>query len=305
MLDTDSRPRSIGGAPGEGWPAPGKLNRFLHIVGQRSDGYHLLQTIFQFISVCDVLRFRIQDAEQIVRVDPIPEIPPEVDLTIRAAKALQQATGCRRGVEISLDKRLPVGGGVGGGSSDAATTLVALNELWKTRLDTDALAQLGLGLGADVPVFVRGHAAWAEGVGERLTIVECDASWFLVVVPDVHVSTKDIFQDFTLTRDTPEITIADFVASGGGNDCEPVVYRRYPQVAAVAHWLSRFGRARLTGTGGCVFVAFPEEAQARQAHEDLSATNWTGFVTQGLNRSPLLDRVDAHRRLDGVDSDGA
>lgn len=269
------------------WPAPAKLNLFLHITGRRADGYHELQTIFQFLTIGDWLYFDLQPAGGIRLAGCPAGVPETGDLTVRAARLLRETAGSSAGVTIYNDKRLPVGGGLGGGSSDAATTLVVLNRLWRLGLDTDTLASLGLVLGADVPVFVRGQAAWAEGVGEILTPVTPPEAWFLVVVPPVSVSTADIFSDVELTRDTPRMKIPDLLAGGGWNDCEAVVCRRYPEVAAALDWLSAFSPARMTGTGGCVFAAFESEAQA-QAVADQLPDNLSGFVARGVNRSPLL-----------------
>jgi 4-diphosphocytidyl-2-C-methyl-D-erythritol kinase len=222
------------------------------------------------------------------RVTPTPGVPEDADLVVRAARLLEQASGCRRGVDIRLEKRLPMGGGLGGGSSDAATTLVALNRLWATWLPEGELAALGLTLGADVPVFVRGRAAWGEGVGEALQPIELPEPWYLVLVPDCEVATAAVFRDPELTRDSPPITIADFLDGDDRNDCLGVVRRRYPAVAEALAWLGRAGRARLTGTGACVFAAFDVEADARAAlaavPEGLGA-----FIARGLNRSPLLE----------------
>ncbi len=269
------------------WPAPAKLNLFLHITGRRADGYHELQTIFQFLTIGDWLYFDLQPAGGIRLAGCPAGVPETQDLTVRAARLLRETAGSSAGVTIYNDKRLPVGGGLGGGSSDAATTLVVLNRLWRLGLDTDTLASLGLVLGADVPVFVRGQAAWAEGVGEILTPVTPPEAWFLVVVPPVSVSTADIFSDVELTRDTPRMKIPDLLAGGGWNDCEAVVCRRYPEVAAALDWLSAFSPARMTGTGGCVFAVFESEAQAQAVAEQLPA-NLSGFVARGVNRSPLL-----------------
>jgi 4-diphosphocytidyl-2-C-methyl-D-erythritol kinase len=269
------------------WPAPAKLNLFLHITGRRADGYHELQTIFQFLTIGDWLYFDLQPAGGIRLAGCPAGVPETGDLTVRAARLLRETAGSSAGVTIYNDKRLPVGGGLGGGSSDAATTLVVLNRLWRLGLDTDTLASLGLVLGADVPVFVRGQAAWAEGVGEILTPVTPPEAWFLVVVPPVSVSTADIFSDVELTRDTPRMKITDLLAGGGRNDCEAVVCRRYPEVAAALDWLSAFSPARMTGTGGCVFAVFESEAQAQAVAEQLPA-NLSGFVARGVNRSPLL-----------------
>jgi 4-diphosphocytidyl-2-C-methyl-D-erythritol kinase len=269
------------------WPAPAKLNLFLHITGRRADGYHTLQTVFQFLEAADRIRLRVTDSPQIRLLTPLPGVAPERDLTVRAARLLQTEADVPRGVEIEVDKCLPLGGGLGGGSSDAATVLVALNRLWDCGFSEGRLAELGLRLGADVPVFVRGRAAWAEGVGERLTPIAPPEPWYLVLVPPVTVSTAEIFSAPELTRQTPPITIADFLSGVGGNDCEPVVRARYPVVGQHLDWLSRFGRARLTGTGACVFAEFPEHAAAQQALAQLPE-GWHGFVARGCNRSPLM-----------------
>lgn len=279
-------------APPTVWPAPAKLNLFLHITGRRADGYHTLQTVFQFLDVADRIRLRVTDAPDIRLLTPLPGVAPERDLSVRAARLLQAEAGVSRGVDIEIDKHLPLGGGLGGGSSDAATVLVALNRLWDCGVSVERLAELGLRLGADVPVFVRGRAAWAEGVGERLTPIAPPEPWYLVLVPPVTVSTAEIFSAPELTRHTPPITIADFLSGVGGNDCEPVVRARYPVVAQHLDWLSRFGRARLTGTGACVFAAFAERAAAQQAQMQLPA-GWRGFIARGCNRSPLLQAVDS------------
>ena len=246
------------------WPAPAKLNLFLHITGRRADGYHLLQTVFQFIDYCDLLDFTVVENGEIRRSSALAGVAPEQDLVIRAARLLQRETGCSEGVIIHVDKRIPMGGGLGGGSSDAATTLVALNRLWGQGLRVDELAGLGLQLGADVPVFIHGRAAWGEGVGEKLVAVEPAEPWFLVVRPDCSVSTAAVFNAVDLTRNTPAITIRDFLASGGRNDCENVVRNHYPQVAAALDWLNQFGTARLTGTGACIYASFEKERQARE-----------------------------------------
>jgi 4-diphosphocytidyl-2-C-methyl-D-erythritol kinase len=273
------------------WPAPAKLNLMLRIVGRRADGYHLLQSVFQFLDHADQLELGIRDDGRIERLNDLPGVPAEQDLVVRAARLLQVETGCRRGADIRVLKRLPMGGGLGGGSSDAATVLVGLNHLWATGLDEDRLAALGLRLGADVPVFVRGHAAWAEGVGEQLTPVELPEPWFLVVKPPCEVATAAIFQDAELTRNSPLSTIRDFLDGLAPNDCLPVVVKRYPEVAAALSWLGQFGQARLTGTGACVFAAFEDEVQALGVLDQLPA-GYEGFVAQGRNRSPLLDRLN-------------
>lgn len=272
------------------WPAPAKLNLMLRVVGRRPDGYHQLQTVFQFLDRCDWLWVTPRADGIIRRTGEVPGVAADDDLIVRAARLLQQTTGACQGAEIRIAKRLPLGGGLGGGSSDAATTLVALNDYWRTGLTLAELAELGLRLGADVPVFVRGRAAWAEGVGEQLTPVELDESWFVVVAPACQVATGAVFGDPDLTRNSPPITIADFLTGVGGNDCEAVVYRRYPAVAAAADWLARFGQARLTGTGACVFAAFPSAARAAQVLAQ-RPPGCRGFVARGRNRSPLHERL--------------
>ena len=281
------------------WPAPGKLNLFLHIVGRRSDGYHLLQTAFQFIDLCDELRFWQRADGVIERVGEVPGVPAGADLALRAARVLAAQHRVRAGVGIELRKRLPVQGGVGGGSSDAATVLVALNRLWRLDLSVEALSALGLGLGADVPVFVRGQAAWAEGVGEQLTPADFPAPIYVLVQPDVTVTTAELFQATELTRDSPIITMTGFLATGGRNDFEPVVRRRYPAVAEALDWLGRVAPARLTGTGSCVYAAMPDERTAREALARLPV-RWRGYVVRGLNRSPLLERVRLEEAQTGV-----
>lgn len=273
------------------WPAPAKLNLFLHVTGRRADGYHTLQSVFQFLDRADLIHLRVTTDGAIRLLTPLPGVAPEQDLTVRAARLLQSAAGVTAGVDIQVDKQLPLGGGLGGGSSDAATVLVALNRLWGLGWPEDRLAAVGLRLGADVPVFVRGRAAWAEGVGERLTQIELPEPWFVVLVPPVTVSTAEIFSAPELTRDTPPIRIPAFLAGAGGNDCESVVRARYPVVGQYLDWLSQFGRARLTGTGACVFAAFSEPATARQVVARLPA-GWRGFVAQGRNRSPLQQALE-------------
>jgi 4-diphosphocytidyl-2-C-methyl-D-erythritol kinase len=268
------------------WPAPAKLNLFLHVVGRRADGYHLLQTVFQFLDYGDTLYFDALDTPDVVRAKEIPGVPADADLCVRAARLLQARYQARRGVQITLDKRLPAGGGLGGGSSDCATTLIALNELWQLGLSRTELAEVGLALGADVPVFVQGQAAWAEGVGERLTPLALDEPWFVVVVPPVSVSTAAVFQGFQLTPGRPPLTIRAFQNGGGVNDLEPVVRRRYPEVDAALNWLSRYGDARMTGSGGCVFLRVQDETTGRRILAD-APNGYTGFVARAMNRHPL------------------
>jgi 4-diphosphocytidyl-2-C-methyl-D-erythritol kinase len=278
---------AAGAAP---WPAPAKLNLFLHILGRRADGYHELQTVFQFVDLCDALSFEPRADGRIVRTAGPADVPPESDLVVRAAEALRSATGMTPGVSIAVDKRIPVGGGLGGGSSDAATALVALNALWRTGLDRDALARLGLALGADVPVFVRGQAAFGEGVGERLTPIEPPESHYVIVHPGQGVATADVFHAPELTRNSAPITIRAFLREGGRNDCEAVVRQRYPEVARALEWLGRFGAARLTGTGACVFVAVQSRARAEEICRTIPP-GWRGFACRGRNRSPLEERL--------------
>ena len=273
------------------WPAPAKLNLMLRIVGRRPDGYHLLQSVFQFVDFGDAIELAVRDDGRIVRCNDLPGVPEGEDLVVRAARLLQAETGSALGADIHVHKRLPMGGGLGGGSSDAATVLVGLNRLWATGLDEDALAALGLRLGADVPVFVRGRAAWAEGVGERLTPLDLPEPWYLVVKPPCEVATGAIFQDAELTRNSPLSTIRDFLAGLTVNDCLPVVVKHYPEVAAALSWLGQFGKARLTGTGACVFAVFEDEAHAREVLGELPP-GYEGFVARGRNRSPLLDRLN-------------
>lgn len=269
------------------WAAPAKLNLFLHITGRRADGYHTLQTVFQFLDYADELTYELTDDGQITRAVPVAGISEDDDLTLRAARLLKESCGVTQGVRIHLAKRLPLGGGLGGGSSDAATTLLALNELWNTRMSIPELAALGLKLGADVPVFVHGHAAWAEGIGEILTPVAPDEAWYLVAVPPVPVSTARVFADFELTRYSPPLTIRDFHEGRGlRNDLEAAVRKRYPEVDRAMRWLSGFGAPRMTGSGGCTFLIVPDADRGRRLLERIPKP-LTGFVARGLNRHPL------------------
>ena len=270
------------------WPAPAKLNLFLHIVGRRADGYHLLQTVFQFVDLCDTLHLTPRADGELHLLTPLPGVPPQQDLCVRAARALQAHSGCRQGADIALTKRIPMGGGLGGGSSDAATVLLALNRLWGLHLPREELAGIGLALGADVPVFIGGRAAWAEGVGERLTPVELDEPWYLIVDCGAAVATAAVFGHPKLTRNTPPITISRFGDEATGNDCLAVVRQLYPAVDAAYRWLSNYGRAQLSGTGGCLFTRFEDHARAARVHATLPSS-WRGWVVRGLNRHPLLD----------------
>ncbi|MFQ5488634.1 MAG: 4-(cytidine 5'-diphospho)-2-C-methyl-D-erythritol kinase [Gammaproteobacteria bacterium] len=269
------------------WPAPAKLNLFLHIVGRRADGYHLLQTVFQFIDLCDHLHFAVRRDGRIRRLNELPGVASEDDLTVRAARLLQHASACALGVDIRVEKRLPMGGGLGGGSSNAATTLHALNHLWRLEMSRQELLALALRLGADVPVFVHGEAVWAGGVGERFQPLAPPEPWYVVIAPGCSIPTAEIFQVPELTRDCQVLTIDGFLSGQGGNVFEPVVRRRYPVVAQALDWLGRYAPARLSGTGACVFAAFDEERQARSVWRQVPE-EWQGFVARGMNRSPLL-----------------
>jgi len=271
-------------------PAPAKLNLMLHILGRRAEGYHELQTLFQFLDHGDELTFTARTDGQIRLHTDLPGVDHDSNLIVRAARLLQTHSACTLGADIELIKRLPMGGGIGGGSSDAATTLLGLDYLWQTRLGVDRLAAIGLTLGADVPVFVRGRAAFAEGVGERLQPVELSEPWYLVVAPQVSVSTAEIFSDPELTRNTPAITVRSLLAGGGHNDCQPVVERRYPEVRNALSLLNKFVPARMTGTGACVFGSFPNKGEADKVCRQLPA-DLPAFIAQGRNISML------HRKL--------
>jgi len=266
------------------WPAPAKLNLFLHIIGRRADGYHELQTLFQLIDLCDTIGITLREDGHIKRTAGPGEVPPDADLTVRAAKALQTATGVQLGASLRVIKRIPLGGGLGGGSSDAATTLLALNQLWGCNLPLSQLDELGLALGADVPVFLHGSSAWAEGLGERLTPVELPERWFVIIHPGIAVATREVFQAPELTRNSPRLTMRAVLESGR-NDCEAVVRARFPQVSRALEWLERWAPARLTGTGSCVFAAFASAAEAERIAARVP-DDWKSFVARGLNISP-------------------
>ncbi len=267
-------------------PAPAKLNLMLHITGRRADGYHELQTLFQFLDHGDELSFSLRADGEIRLHTELPGVDHDSNLIVRAARLLQRESGCPLGADIRLLKRLPMGGGIGGGSSDAATTLLGLDYLWNLHLGEECLAELGLSLGADVPVFVRGRAAFAEGVGERLQPVDLPEPWFLVIAPQVSVSTAEIFADPELTRNTPAITVRSLLAGGGHNDCQPVVEKRYPEVRNALSLLNKFVPARMTGTGACVFGSFPNEGEADKVRRQLPDT-LPSFVARGRNVSML------------------
>ena len=272
------------------WPAPAKINHFLHVTGRRDDGYHLLQTVFQFLDLADELRFSVSSDGQISRAGNNRQVPEQDDLVVRAAKLLQKLSGSSKGAHIHIDKNIPIGGGLGGGSSDAATTLVALNHLWGTGLTTNQLAEAGLTLGADVPVFIHGSAAWGEGVGEQLQPVKLPQDWYLVIYPNTPVATAQVFNAPDLPRSTPPITMDEFLQGKCRNDCEAVVRQINPEVSTTLDWLDTHATARLSGTGASVFAAFAERAQAASLLQQLPA-KWQGYVTKGCNRSPLLGRV--------------
>ncbi|MFZ2266163.1 MAG: 4-(cytidine 5'-diphospho)-2-C-methyl-D-erythritol kinase [Azonexus sp.] len=271
------------------WPAPAKLNLFLHVVGRRPDGYHLLQTVFRFIDRADTLRFEARQDGQIRLATPIPGVPPDSDLTVRAARLLQQATGCRQGATIHLDKQLPMGGGLGGGSSDAATVLLALNHLWQTGLPRPALEKLGLSLGADVPVFIHGRNTFAEGIGDLFTDVDLPAASYLVLHPPVHVPTAAIFGSPALVRDTPPLCAADWRPGNGHNDLEAVACSSFPAVAGHLVWLRQFSpKAMMTGSGACVFAEFTRRADAESVLASLPG-DMNGWLADGLAAHPLAE----------------
>jgi 4-diphosphocytidyl-2-C-methyl-D-erythritol kinase len=274
------------------WPAPAKLNLFLHITGRRRDGYHLLQTVFQLLDYGDTLRFNVRGDGRIHRCSVLSAVKQNDDLAVRAARLLQRVCGDHHGVDIHLTKHLPIGGGLGGGSSDAATTLVALNVLWRCGLSTAELASLGKELGADIPLFIHGYSAWGEGIGEQLQPLELPQQWYLVVKPPVEISTASVFRASELTRNCLPITINDFFSGRGKNVFEPVVRARFPVVDEVLIWLHGRGSrgARLTGTGSCVFTPFASQDAAELLLDELPE-NWQGFIAQGLNCSPLLRRL--------------
>lgn len=277
------------------WPAPAKLNLFLHVVGRRSDGYHEVQTLFQLVDLSDTIDVEVLDTPRIERAAGLATVIEEDDLAIRAARLLQQESGTRLGARIWVRKRIPVGAGLGGGSSDAATVLLALTHMWKIGAGLEQLAALSATLGADVPVFVGGRTAWAGGRGDVLSPVDLPRKWFVIVHPNVHVPTAQVFQDAELTRNSLLITIRAFFESGGRNDCEPVVRTRFPAVAEALDWLSQFATARLTGTGSCVFATFDRAIDAERVAARVPDV-WTSFVARGLNESPvhaMLARLDS------------
>ena len=273
------------------WSSPAKLNLMLHIVGRRADGYHQLQTVFQLIDLCDRLEIGVREDGVITRPAGPPGVPESEDLTVRAARALKTATGTPLGADISVRKRIPLGGGLGGGSSNAATTLVALNQMWQTGLTSEQIAAIGGKLGADLPVFVAGRSAWGEGIGEELTPVTLGAdSWFLVIFPGLAVPTASVFQAPELTRNSPPTTMRGFLETGGRNDCETVVRARFPAVGEALDWLGRHAPARLTGTGSCVFAKFARAVDAERVAARVPDV-WRAWVARGLDESPLLEEL--------------
>ena len=276
------------------WPSPAKLNLFLYITGRRANGYHELQTLFQFLDHGDELTITANKSGEITLSPDIPGVALHDNLIWRAATALQQFTGCQYGADIQLQKILPMGGGIGGGSSNAATVLVALNHLWQTSCTDDQLAEIGLKLGADVPVFVRGHAAFAEGVGEEIIAVEPEEKYYLVVRPDVSIATVDIFTHPDLTRDTEKRPLSELLENNYENDCEKIVRMLYPEVDKQLSWLLQYAPSRLTGTGSCVFAEFIRKNDAQQVLEQLPDTV-SAFVAKGNNVSPLYQTLANYR----------
>ena len=273
------------------WSAPAKLNLMLHVLGRRPDGYHELQTVFQLIDLCDRIEIAVRADGVICRPQGPAGVAEADDLVVRAARALQAASGSGPGAEISVHKRIPMGGGLGGGSSDAATVLVALNKMWQLGFDSPHIAEIGATLGADVPIFVAGRSAWAEGIGERLTPVALPGdAWYLVIFPGVAVPTASVFQAPELTRNSPPTTMRGFLETGGRNDCEAVVRARFPAVGEALDWLGRHASARLTGTGSCVFAKFARAADAERVAARVP-DEWRAYVVRGLNVSPLLEEL--------------
>ncbi len=273
------------------WSAPAKLNLMLHIVGRRQDGYHELQTVFQLIDLCDGIEITVRGDGVITRPTGPAGVPEDEDLVVRAARALQRLSGTGLGAEIVIRKRIPLGGGLGGGSSDAASALLALNRMWKLGYTSEQIGTFGAALGADVPIFVAGRSSWAEGIGEKLTPVSLGAdSWYLVIYPGVAVPTAAVFQAPELTRNSPPTTMRGFLETGGRNDCESVVSARFPAVGEALDWLGRHAPARLTGTGSCVFAKFSRAADAERVAARVPDT-WRAWVARGLDTSPLLDEL--------------
>ena len=271
-------------------PAPAKLNLMLHVTGRRDDGYHLLETVFQFIDLSDQLEFELVQDGRIERRAGNSPVAATDDIVTRTATLLQARYQVEQGVSIAIDKKIPIGGGLGGGSSNAATCLLALNQLWQLGLTVDQLTRIGLEIGADVPVFVAGRAAWATGIGEQLEPIELDRPIYLVIDPKIEVSTAQIFAAQELTRNCDPLTIRAFLRGSGSNVCEPVVRNLYPQVAAALDWLSEYAPARMSGTGACVFAAFDSLEQAEGVKSRVPE-NWSGFVARAMNRNPVHQQL--------------
>ena len=272
-------------------PSPAKLNLFLHILDRREDGYHNLQTLFQILDYGDQLSFSVNKQPEINLISAIEDVAPKDNLVFKAARALQQATNCRWGCEIQLNKKIPMGAGLGGGSSNAATALVGLNSLWQCDLSLDQLAEIGCELGADVPVFVKGFSAFAEGIGDKLTPITLDEFWYLVVTPKIKVSTEQIFCHSELTRNAQAIKIRALSEELYRNDCQSVVETLYPSVKQVLDWLQRYGNPLITGTGASVYCRFDSEQEAKQAQKTVP-TSWNSFVARGVNQSPLHQQLE-------------
>jgi 4-diphosphocytidyl-2-C-methyl-D-erythritol kinase len=272
------------------WPSPAKLNLFLYITGRQSNGYHELQTLFQFIDLCDTLSITANHSGEITLENNLQGVDTQDNLIWKAAKTLQQYTGSQYGAHIDIEKILPMGGGIGGGSSNAATVLVALNYLWETQCSEDELAQMGLALGADVPVFVRGYAAFAEGVGEQLSPANPKEKWYLLIKPEVSIATVDIFTHEKLTRNTPKRSLTTLLSDKYENDCEKIVRLLYPEVDKQLSWLLQYAPSRLTGTGSCVFSEFKSKEDAIKVLEQLP-DNVSAYIARGCNRSPLLETL--------------
>jgi 4-diphosphocytidyl-2-C-methyl-D-erythritol kinase len=272
-------------------PSPAKLNLFLHILDRREDGYHNLQTLFQLLDYGDQLSFSINKQPEINVISDLKDVKPQDNLVFKAARALQQATNCSWGCEIQLAKKIPMGAGLGGGSSNAATTLVGLNSLWQCNLSHDQLAEIGSDLGADIPVFVKGLSAFAEGIGDKLTPISLNPIWYLVVTPKIKVSTEQIFCHSELTRNAPAIKIRALSEELYRNDCQSVVEILYPEVKQVADWLKRYGNPLMTGTGASVYCRFDSQQEAKKAQQTVP-NSWSSFVAKGINQSPLHKQLE-------------
>ncbi len=274
----------------QAWPAPAKLNLMLRIIGRREDGYHLLQTVFQFIDLCDWITFHPSADGEVSLKNLIEGVAEEDDLTVRAARLLKAESGCTKGVCIEVEKNLPMGAGLGGGSSDAATTLMVLNRLWNINFSDEKLMQLGLKLGADVPAFIYGVASWGEGIGEKLTPISIPEQWVVLIKPDCHVDTREIFSAKELTRDSKSIKMSEFLAGQQKNDCLAVVSQLYQPIKIALRELSKYSNARLTGTGSCVFAQFDSKELAESACFALK-DDFKVYLVKGLNQSPLLIKL--------------